>query len=916
MLLMRRFAILLLFFSISLSAQNIRISEVKGTGGLGEGYEISFYIRDSATKTPLPGALVTIAINKDTLRAVTGSAGHAKFKNTFASADSASISISFLGYKTNKAKYKFSLNSYYCEAFLVEDPQELSSIIITEKAVTMIVRGDTTVYTTGALNAMEGEYLKDILRRLPGIAFRDGSIYANGKIVSKVLIDGRTLFGKDISSAINIVEGNNIKSIEVFDEHDRDRMIEADTLKIKERVLNVVTKNGMKNVRQLELAADAGGSVSRKQDPYLPKFLSAGYLGFHRFEEKKPSFRLGFRGGNNDNEKIMSRGTPLSGGAISTDKTLSKANAHIAGDYTVARRFSIGSSLNFGFAGDKKLSGSLYDYGETHGLTSSLKSSSKSDIKGSYKAKFNKAVREVWNMGLDLEFGYSGYKSEESDRSERSIGAKTLIADSYTKGLNDGIYLKLRSSNSFLFKKTGRALNVSLSYKFSEREGHGGLYDNKGGSSFPRSYTDTSSRYGHDVHFDVSYGEPLIKNLSLKTKLVSNFQSQLYRKSYWNALLGKLDAFNSEDYSQNNIRNVGSAGLEYYNGQISASVDFIAERLDMQRNDRLLSYKTEPKPAYSFYPNIKISGYFPRSTISLDFQSYTDFADAALYNGVLNTLNPLYLSVGNPELGLMKGYVGVFASSYNIPKANMNLSLFGSLNIQSRGLANKITQFISDTYLPEYDYTAPAGSQLSMPVSIKGQKFYLLRTGLDKSVFRIKSNFNLSLEYFLNETPFLLQVEGPLGSKEVSHINRNTNWRAAMRVNFFPSSKVNMDLEADGLRSSQFVDKELSFTSWQFSASLKSKILLLKRIRIEPAFVWTKLDSQRDEADFSRYMLDCSITYRFGKDYRGEAGIYCNNILDDLNVRSASLVDQAVLSQIDRSMLGRRAGLFFIYKFK
>ena len=907
--------ILLLFFSISLSAQNIKISEVQGTGGWGEGYEISFYIRDSVTKAP-PGALVTIAMNKDTLRAVTGSAGHTKFKNTFASADSASISISFLGYKTDKAKYKFAFNSYYCEAFLVEDPQELSSIIITEKAVTMIVRGDTTVYTTGALNAMEGEYLKDILRRLPGVAFRDGSIYANGKIVSKVLIDGRTLFGRDISSAINIVEGNNIKSIEVFDEHDRDRMIEADTLKIKERVLNVVTKNGLKNVRQLELAADAGGSVSRKQDPYLPKFLSTGYLGFHRFEEKKPSFRLGFRGGNNDNEKILSRGTPLSGGTLSVDKILSKAEAYIASDYTAPRRVSIGSSLNFTFAGDKKLSGSLYDYGETHGLTSSLKSSSKSDMKGAYKAKFNKAVREVWDMGLDLEFGYSGYKSEESDRSERSIGAKTLVADSYAKGLNDGLYLNLRSSNSFLFKKTGRSLNVSISYKFGKRGGRGGLYDNKSGSSFPRSYLDTSSRYNHNVQFDASYDEPLIKNIFLKTKLVSNFQAQLYRKSYWNALIGKLDAFNSEDYSQNNIRNLGSAGLEYYNGKISAAVDFIAERLDMQRDDRLLSYKTEPKSAYSFYPNIKISGYFPKLTMNLDFQSYTNFEDAVLYSGVLNTLNPLYLSVGNPELGPMKGYVGIFASSYNIPKANMNLSLFGSLNIQSRGLANKVTQFVSDTYLPEYDYTAPAGSQLTMPVSIKGQKFYLLRTGLDKSVFRIKSNFIFSLEYFLNETPFLLQVEGPLGSKDVSHINRNSNWRAAMKVNFFPSSKFNMDLDADGLRSLQFVDKALAFTSWQFSASLKSKILLLKRIRIEPAFVWTKLDSQRNEADYSRYMLDCSITYRFGKDYRGEVGVYCNNILDDLNVRSASLVDQAILSQIDRSMLGRRAGLLLVYKFK
>ena len=59
---MRNFAFLLLFFSISLSAQNIKISEVQDTEDWGEGYEISFYIRDSVTKAPLPGALVTIAL--------------------------------------------------------------------------------------------------------------------------------------------------------------------------------------------------------------------------------------------------------------------------------------------------------------------------------------------------------------------------------------------------------------------------------------------------------------------------------------------------------------------------------------------------------------------------------------------------------------------------------------------------------------------------------------------------------------------------------------------------------------------------------------------------------------------------------------------------------------------------------------
>ena len=78
---MRNFAFLLLFFSISLSAQNIKISEVQGTGGWGEGYEISFYIRDSVTKAPLPGVLVTITMNKDTLRAVTSSARHTKFEH-------------------------------------------------------------------------------------------------------------------------------------------------------------------------------------------------------------------------------------------------------------------------------------------------------------------------------------------------------------------------------------------------------------------------------------------------------------------------------------------------------------------------------------------------------------------------------------------------------------------------------------------------------------------------------------------------------------------------------------------------------------------------------------------------------------------------------------------------------------------
>ena len=207
----------------------------------------------------LAGASVELMSQTDTLRGVTNSEGDAVFPNSFGR-DTITMKVSFLGYADVVHKMCFE-NPYTSPMVMVNMQEEktlLNAIIIQDNAVAMVVHGDTTIYNASAFKTRKRDPLKKLLEKIPGINIGPEGIIANGEKVGKILINGTTLFGNNIDAAMNLMYCDDIKKVRVYDEHDQDRLIEADTLGMKERVLDVVTNRSITAVKAMDLGLSAG----------------------------------------------------------------------------------------------------------------------------------------------------------------------------------------------------------------------------------------------------------------------------------------------------------------------------------------------------------------------------------------------------------------------------------------------------------------------------------------------------------------------------------------------------------------------------------------------------------------------------------------------------------------------------------
>lgn len=166
------------------------------------GTYLNITVKDKATSKSLPGATVFLSKGKDTLKTVTDNSGKAIFEHIpfKKNRDTLVLSVSFLGFKDVEYRHPLKRASFLTVQ-MEEDPEQINEIIVKGEQVVMVTRGDTTIYNTSAFTTMQGDNLVRLLKKMPGITMNEGQLCAQGRPVSKILINGTTLFGSDIVSA-------------------------------------------------------------------------------------------------------------------------------------------------------------------------------------------------------------------------------------------------------------------------------------------------------------------------------------------------------------------------------------------------------------------------------------------------------------------------------------------------------------------------------------------------------------------------------------------------------------------------------------------------------------------------------------------------------------------------------------------
>ncbi|WP_243403403.1 TonB-dependent receptor [Sphingobacterium haloxyli] len=268
-----------------------------GTKAQTESRQIQGFVVDTAG-TRLKSVTIRLTSTQDTVTVISSNAGYYRIKDVKGS--NIRISYSMLGYQiVNRTLSSQNLSSFIVMPNVVLRPQaSLLEGVYVVKTIPIVRAGDTIQYNMDAFTFRANSLLEEALKQLPGIQVsRDGTVYAQGKPISSVQVDGRKFFGGDVLTATRNLPADFVKSIQILNHRDNHTTDRSFTTEDPEKILNIILKDDRKRISFGQLTAGMG-----TRERYI------GSAGFNRFDDGQEFSLVGSI--NNTNTSLFSFGSP------------------------------------------------------------------------------------------------------------------------------------------------------------------------------------------------------------------------------------------------------------------------------------------------------------------------------------------------------------------------------------------------------------------------------------------------------------------------------------------------------------------------------------------------------------------------------------------------------------------------------
>ena len=241
-------------------------------------------VRDSL-QAPLESASV-IAVDKETnaLQSYGITDAQGAFRLNLSKNTTYEIQISYVGMKALKEPLQTG-EADISKDFTLESDNALDEVeLIYEMPVT--VRGDTLVYNADSFNTGTERKLEDVLENLPGVEINeDGQIEVEGKVVNKLMVNGKDFFDGDTKLASKNIPSKAVDKIQVLRNYSEVGQLRGVTNNQDNVALNIKLKEGKESFWFGNVTAGAGFApdnglyiVQPKLFYYSPKY-SVNFIG-------------------------------------------------------------------------------------------------------------------------------------------------------------------------------------------------------------------------------------------------------------------------------------------------------------------------------------------------------------------------------------------------------------------------------------------------------------------------------------------------------------------------------------------------------------------------------------------------------------------------------------------------------------
>ena len=189
-----------------------------------------------------------VAINQETkaLDAYGITNDQGRYKLSLKKNASYKLQVSYIGMKTGEELFE-SKDADIVKNFTLKNDNTLDEINLVYE-MPVVVRGDTLIYNADSFNKGTERKLGDVLKNLPGVEINDdGQIEVEGKVVTKVMVEGKEFFDGDSKLATQNIPSNIVDKIQVLKNYAEVDQLSGVTNNQDNVAINIKLKEGKTN---------------------------------------------------------------------------------------------------------------------------------------------------------------------------------------------------------------------------------------------------------------------------------------------------------------------------------------------------------------------------------------------------------------------------------------------------------------------------------------------------------------------------------------------------------------------------------------------------------------------------------------------------------------------------------------------
>lgn len=904
-------------------------------------YPVSGKLRSKESKETVVGATIFVITSDNKLAAGTTSDDEGKFIVKLERGEY-TLKISYLGAKPYSEELRVWRDEYLGIIELEESTEALDGVEVREKALQATVNGDTTSFSSKAYKTNQNASAKDLIEKMPGMQNSNGEIKAQGEKVGQVLVDGKSFFGQDPSTALATLPAEVVDKIQVFDDQSEQSKASGIDDGTRIKTINVVTKINMRNGEFGKVYGSvgsderysAGGNINKfKEERRISLLGQVNNINQQNFSTED---LLGVVGDNSGGGGGRGGGRGPGGGRPSYMTGFAAGSS--ANDFSINPSGGITNTLaggiNYQDVWGKKVdvsSSYFFNQGDNETVTNTYQLYYLPDLNGqeyeennassstNINHKFN--AKLVYKLNDKASLFYIPSLTVQQNNGTSILGGVTAQEATVINSLSQVLTSDLQAytaSNNLMFRLNGdkRGRSVFIQSK----------WDNAGNSgnkilSSSNIASDTSLLNQRGILDETTNG--LAGSIALSEPIgdkgmgaflnydIANDNIASLTNTFSDAIGGSdgvFDSILSANYNNNWLTQTLAFGVRKF-GKGGGFVARIAlQNADLNNTQELPLTQNIEKSYFNVLPfALHRTKFKNNASLFTMYRTYTMQPQASQLTEAIDNGNPLQLNTGNSSLSQQYGHW--IRSRYNAANASKSTVFFASISggFASNYIGTSTYTARRDTTINGVDLTA--GSQISSPVNLDGQYNVATFVTYGFPVAALKSNLNVNISADVNRIPSLIN--------NITSNTLNQNFGVGLVLSSNISDKIDFTLssETNFNLSENSVNQALNNQYVVQVSKIKYDWIMPLGITFRTQFQHQQFFGLSSTLDNTVLLWTAGIGKQLFKDKRGEIQLSMYDILKQNNSISQNFYD-SYYQENNSNILTRYAMLSFSYNIR